>query len=329
MAAAFSEPLLDTNANRFVLFPIQWQSIWALYKKAESAFWTAEEVDLAADRSDFDTKLTANERFFIEHVLAFFAASDGIVCENLAARFASEVQIPEARCFYGFQIAIENIHNEVYSLLIDTYISDPTRKAELFHAAEGIPCIKRKADWAIKWIQSDRPFRERIIAFAVVEGVFFSGAFCAIFWLKKRGLLPGLTFSNEMISRDEGLHCEFACHLYKDVLVQKCDEALVHEIFAEAVAIEREFVETSLPVELLGMNSKLMKQYVEFVADFWIERLGHTKLFGSTNPFEWMSLISVDRKTNFFEERNSSYAIAGVGADADHDASAFRIDDDF
>lgn len=322
-----SEPLLDENPHRFVIFPIQHKSIWDYYKKAESAFWTAEEIDLEKDRRDWETKLNDNERKFIEHVLAFFAASDGIVSENLASRFASEVQLPEARFFYGFQIAIENIHNEVYSLLIDTYIQDAERKLELFHAAKSMPCISKKTEWALKWLESERPFRDRLVAFAVFEGIFFSGAFCAIFWLKKRNLMPGLTFSNELISRDEGLHCDFACFLHKDILVTKCEPSTIYAIVREAVEIEREFISSALPVELLGMNSGMMIEYIEFVADRLLTQLGVDPIYMSKNPFPWMQLISLDQKTNFFEERVSAYALSGVGVAAED--STFRLDEDF
>lgn len=309
---ATDEILLAENPSRFVLFPIQVKSIWDFYKRAEASFWTAEEVDLSDDMRDFEDKLNDNERHFIEHVLAFFAASDGIVCENLASRFSSEVQLPEARCFYGFQIAIENIHNEMYSLLIDTYLKDPEKKKHLFNAVETMPCIGRKAEWALRWLQSDRPFRERLVAFAVVEGIFFSGAFCAIFWLKKRGLMPGLTFSNELISRDEGLHCDFACHLHKDILHEKCSQDTIHEIVKDAVSIEHEFITEALPVELLGMNSSLMTEYIKFVADRLCRELGVEEIYGAKCPFSWMDLISIEQKTNFFESRNSSYALASV-----------------
>ncbi len=284
-----------------------------MYKKAEASFWTAEEIDLSHDRTDWE-KMTANERHFISHILAFFAASDGIVNENLAMRFSNEVQIPEARCFYGFQIAIENIHAETYSLLIDTYIKNAKEKEHLFNAIETVPCVKKKADWALKWIDSTDSFAARLIAFAAVEGIFFSGSFCSIFWLKKRGLMPGLTFSNELISRDEGLHCDFACLLYS-MLQNKLPEMTVKKIIQDAVEIEKEFVTDALPVDLIGMNSKMMAQYIEFVADRLITTLGYSKIYGTVNPFDWMELISLQGKTNFFEKRVGDYQKSGVMAD--------------
>lgn len=306
------EPLLTPNPNRFVLFPIQYPEVWAMYKKAEASFWTAEEVDLSQDCGHFD-KLTANERHFLTHVLAFFAASDGIVNENLGLNFSNEVQIPEARCFYGFQIAIENIHSEVYSLLIDTYVKDQVEKSRLLRAVETIPCVREKAQWALKWTDAKRAsFAERLVAFAAVEGIFFSGSFCAIFWLKKRGLMPGLTFSNELISRDEGMHCDFACLLY-NMLEHKLPTERVAEIVRGAVDGEKLFVTQSLPVELIGMNSRLMSRYIEFVADRLLVALGCDKLYHTPNPFEWMVLISLQGKTNFFEKRVGEYAISGVG----------------
>jgi ribonucleoside-diphosphate reductase beta chain len=270
------ELLLKENRDRFVLFPIQHSEIWNMYKQAEASFWTAEEIDLSADLADW-AKLEDNERHFVKHVLAFFAASDGIVNENLAERFLSEVQLPEARCFYGFQIAIENIHSETYSLLIDTYIKDPQEKDMLFHALDTVACVGKKAEWAMKWIGSDASFAERLVAFAAVEGIFFSGSFCSIFWLKKRGLMPGLTFSNELISRDEGLHCDFACLLYS-MLDNKMEEWRIREIITEAVGIEKEFVVDALPVSLIGMNASLMTQYIEFVADRLLVALGYRRL---------------------------------------------------
>jgi ribonucleoside-diphosphate reductase beta chain len=319
------ELLLQENKDRFVLFPIQHDAIWKMYKQAEASFWTAEEIDLAPDLADW-VKLEDNERHFIKHVLAFFAASDGIVNENLAERFLSEVQLPEARCFYGFQIAIENIHSETYSLLIDTYIRDPKEKDMLFHALDTVPCVSRKAQWAMKWIGSDASFAERLIAFAAVEGIFFSGSFCSIFWLKKRGLMPGLTFSNELISRDEGLHCDFACLLY-GMLTNKMEEWRVREIITEAVAIEKEFVMDALPVSLIGMNAALMTQYIEFVADRLLVALGYSKAYGTANPFDWMDLISLQGKTNFFEKRVAEYQKAGVmSKKEDH---VFKLDEDF
>ncbi|MBX9766279.1 MAG: ribonucleotide-diphosphate reductase subunit beta, partial [Bdellovibrionales bacterium] len=294
------DTILSPNKGRFVLFPIQYDSTWQFYKKAEASFWTAEEIDLSHDTVDWQ-KLNANERHFISHILAFFAGSDGIVNENLAMRFMNDVQIPEARCFYGFQIAIENIHAETYSLLIDTYIKDPAERARLFNAIETVPCVKKKADWAMKWIESTDSFAERLIAFAAVEGIFFSGSFCSIFWLKKRGLMPGLTFSNELISRDEGLHCDFACHLY-GLLENKPSEERVKQIISDAVEIEKEFITSSLPVDLIGMNSKLMSQYIEFVADRLLVALGYSKVFNAKNPCDGRELISLQGQTHFFEK---------------------------
>lgn len=304
------EPLLVEDPLRFVLFPIKHSDIWEMYKRHEASFWTAEEIDLSQDQKDWEN-LNDGERHFISHILAFFAASDGIVNENLAINFLSEVQYAEAKCFYGFQIAMENIHSETYSLLIDSYIKDPKEKDYLLRAMETVPCVQKKAEWALKWINSEN-FTERIIAFAAVEGIFFSGSFCSIFWLKKRGLMPGLSFSNELISRDEGLHCEFACLLYTDHIVNKLPEARVMEIILDAVEIEKEFITDALPVSLIGMNAELMKQYIEFVADFWLERLGCPKHFGSSNPFDFMELISLPGKTNFFEKRVGDYQKAGV-----------------
>jgi ribonucleoside-diphosphate reductase beta chain len=304
------EPLLVEDPLRFVLFPIKHSDIWEMYKRHEASFWTAEEIDLSQDQKDWDN-LNDGERHFISHILAFFAASDGIVNENLAINFLSEVQYAEAKCFYGFQIAMENIHSETYSLLIDSYIKDSKEKDHLLRAMETVPCVQKKAEWALKWINSEN-FTERIIAFAAVEGIFFSGSFCSIFWLKKRGLMPGLSFSNELISRDEGLHCEFACLLYTQHIVNKLPESRVKEIILDAVAIEKEFISEALPVSLIGMNADLMKQYIEFVADFWLERLGCSKHFGSANPFDFMELISLPGKTNFFEKRVGDYQKAGV-----------------
>ena len=278
-----NEPMLKANPNRFVIFPIQHPQLWEMYKKAEASFWTAEEVDLAHDLVDYE-KLSRDEQFFIKHVLAFFAASDGIVNENLVERFCAEVQIPEARFFYGFQIAIENIHSETYSLLIDTYVKDKAEKALLFNALETVPCVQKKANWALRWITEASRFAERLVAFAVVEGIFFSGSFCAIFWLKKRGLMPGLTFSNELISRDEGMHCDFACMLYS-MLENKLTDAELHAIVGEAVVHEKEFVCEALSVDLIGMNSRLMSDYIEFCADRLLVALGAPKLYNATNPF--------------------------------------------
>lgn len=319
------EPLLQENKDRFVLFPIKEPEIWNMYKKAEASFWTAEEIDLSADLADWD-KLSDNERHFIKHILAFFAASDGIVNENLAERFLSEVQAPEARCFYGFQIAIENIHSETYSLLIDTYIKDAVEKDHLFNALETVPCVKKKADWAMRWIGSESTFAERLVGFAAVEGIFFSGSFCSIFWLKKRGLMPGLTFSNELISRDEGLHCDFACLLYS-MLETKMEEHVIRGIITDAVSIEKEFILEALPVSLIGMNANLMSQYIEFVADRLLVALGYSKAYGTANPFPWMDLISLQGKTNFFEKRVAEYQKAGVMSKKED--QVFSLDEDF
>jgi len=306
------EPLLMDNADRYVLFPIQYHDIWRKYKEAEACFWTVEEVDLSQDKEDWEQKLNDDERYFIKHILAFFAASDGIVLENLACRFMGDCKVAEVRCFYGFQIAIENIHSEMYSLLIDTYIKDNTDKMKLFRAIDTIPAIQKKAMWAIKWIESASCFAERLVAFAAIEGIFFSGSFCAVFWLKKRGLMPGLTFSNELISRDEGLHCDFACLLYNNYLKTKLSQARIEEIIMSAVEMEKEFITESLPVRLIGMNSELMKQYIEFVADRLVLALGHTKMYEAKNPFDFMEMISLQGKTNFFEKRVGDYQKAGL-----------------
>ena len=318
------EPLLKENPNRFVLFPIQHDNVWQMYKKAEASFWTAEEIDLSQDLKDWEN-LNDGERHFISHVLAFFAASDGIVNENLAVNFMNEVQIPEARCFYGFQIMMENIHSETYSLLIDTYVKKQSEKDRLFNALETVPAVGKKGEWALKWIESES-FAERLVAFAAVEGIFFSGSFCSIFWMKKRGLMPGLTFSNELISRDEGLHCDFACLLYS-MLNNKLSEERVHEIIKDAVVIEQEFVTDALPVDLIGMNSKLMNQYIEFVADRLLGELGCKKVYNSTNPFDFMEMISLQGKTNFFEKRVGEYQKAGVLGGSDK--NVFSLDEDF
>jgi ribonucleotide reductase beta subunit family protein with ferritin-like domain len=320
------EPLLSENPQRYVLFPIQNEAIWNMYKKAVASFWTVEEVDLQADLVDWRDKLTDNERLFISNVLAFFAASDGIVNENLVARFCVEVQQPEARCFYGFQTAIENIHSEMYSLLIDTYVTDRQVKQRLFEAMHGMPCVKHKADWAIKWLKSDASFAQRLIAFAAIEGIFFSASFCAIFWLKKRGLMPGLTFSNELISRDEGLHTDFACLLYSQ-LQAKLEPDLVQCIIEDAVSVELNFVCDSLPVSLIGMNSDMMSEYVKFCADRLLVALNVDKRFHAKNPFDWMDMISLQGKTNFFEKRVGEYSKAGVGVQSAD--QTFRLDADF
>lgn len=301
------EPILKENKKRFVLFPIKYHEIWQMYKKAEASFWTAEEIDLGKDLHDWNYKLNSNEQFFISRVLAFFAASDGIVNENLVQNFSTQVQIPEAKCFYGFQIMMENVHSETYSLLIDTYILDPEQAEFLFNAIDTIPCIKEKADWALRWIEDeDALFAERLVAFAAVEGIFFSGSFASIFWLKKRGLMPGLTFSNELICRDEGLHTDFACLLYSH-LENKPDAEIVDRIITEAVEIEKRYFDEALSVSLLGMNASLMNQYVEFVADRLLISLGRKKIYNVTNPFDFMENISLAGKTNFFEKRVSDY----------------------
>ncbi|KAM9315732.1 ribonucleoside-diphosphate reductase subunit M2 isoform 2-T2 [Gastrophryne carolinensis] len=320
------EPLLRENPHRFVIFPIQYHDIWQMYKKAEASFWTAEEVDLSKDLLHWES-LKEEERWFISHVLAFFAASDGIVNENLVERFSQEVQVTEARCFYGFQIAMENIHSEMYSLLIDTYIKDPKEREFLFNAIETLPCVKRKAEWALRWIScKNSTYGERVVAFAAVEGIFFSGSFAAIFWLKKRGLMPGLTFSNELISRDEGLHTDFACLMFKH-LVNKPSEERVQELIIDAVRIEQEFLTDALPVKLIGMNGDLMKQYIEFVADRLLLELGFSKLFRVENPFDFMENISLEGKTNFFEKRVGEYQKMGVMSKAAD--NTFTLDADF
>jgi ribonucleoside-diphosphate reductase beta chain len=312
MFAAMEEPILKPNPNRFVVFPIQHQDIWEYYKKAEASFWTAEEVDLSDDLTHYNN-LTEGEKHFVNNVLAFFAASDGIVNENLAENFVNEVQYPEAKFFYGFQIAMENIHSETYSLLIDTYVKNPDEQKKYFNAIETIPCVKEKATWALKWIESES-FAERLIAFAAVEGIFFSGSFCSIFWLKKRGLMPGFSFSNELISRDEGLHCDFACHLHNHHVVNKVPEERIQEIISSALDIEKEFITNSLPVDLIGMNCDLMKQYLEFVADRLLLDLKCGKVYNSENPFDFMQNIALQNKTNFFEKRVAEYAKANVGS---------------
>ena len=320
------EPILKENPKRFVLFPIQHADIWEMYKKQEASIWTAEELDLSPDLIDWENKLNDDEKFFIKHVLAFFAASDGIVNENLAENFLSEVQYTEAKFFYGFQIMMENIHSETYSLLIDTYIKDSKEKDYLFNAIETFEPVKKKADWAMRWIENGS-YAERLIAFAAVEGIFFSGSFCSIFWLKKRGLMPGLTFSNELISRDEGLHCDFACMLYNNHLVNQLEKENVQEIIADAVEIEKEFVTESLPVRLIGMNSDLMSQYIEFVADRLLVELGSNKIYNTSNPFDFMDMINLQGKTNFFEKRVGEYQKAGVLNSNDN--NNFSLDADF
>lgn len=322
------EPILQESgdSDRFVLFPIQHNDIWAMYKDQQASIWTAEEIDLSADIADWENKLNDNERYFIKHILAFFAASDGIVNENLAENFLSEVQYTEAKFFYGFQVMMENVHSETYSLLIDTLIKDKTEKDYLFKAIENIPCVAKKAEWALRWIDNGS-YAERLIAFAAVEGIFFSGSFCSIFWLKKRGLMPGLTFSNELISRDEGMHCDFACLLYTEHLVNKIDPAVVRDIIRDAVEIEKEFICDALPVKLIGMNSDSMSQYIEFCADRLLLELGNEKIFNTENPFEFMELISLQGKTNFFEKRVGEYQKAGVTTSGEN--QAFSLDEDF
>jgi ribonucleoside-diphosphate reductase beta chain len=318
------EVLLQENKERFVLLPIKYPEIWKMYKKHEASFWTAEEIDLSPDLKDWE-RINSDEQHFIKHVLAFFAASDGIVNENLAVNFMKEVQLPEARCFYGFQIMIENIHSETYSLLIDTYIKDPQEKNRLFNAIDTVPCVQKKAQWALKWINNGS-FAERLVAFAAVEGLFFSGSFCSIFWLKKRGLMPGLSFSNELISRDEGLHCDFACLLY-GMLDEKLTQERVYEIIRDAVVNEHDFVTDALPVSLIGMNAKLMCQYIEFVADRLLVALGYPKIYNATNPFDFMETISLQGKTNFFEKRVAEYQKAGVMNTKEQ--QEFKLDEDF
>ncbi len=323
------EPILQENKDRFVIFPIQHHDLWEWYKKQQACIWTAEEIDLQEDLSDWNNRLNDDEKYFIKHILAFFAASDGIVNENLAENFVNEVQYSEAKFFYGFQIMMENIHSETYSLLIDTYVKDEQEKSILFNAIENFPAIKKKADWALRWIESPS-FAERLIAFAAVEGIFFSGSFCSIFWLKKRGLMPGLTFSNELISRDEGMHCDYAVHLHKNHIVNKVSKARITEIIVDALNIEREFITESLPASLIGMNSKLMTQYLEFVSDRLLVELECEKVYNSSNPFDFMDMISLQGKTNFFEKRVSEYQKAGVlNKDKDEDAQKISFDADF
>jgi ribonucleoside-diphosphate reductase beta chain len=325
-AALVTEPILQPNDNRFVIFPIQHDDLWEWYKKQQACIWTAEEVDLSEDVLDWNNKLSEDERYFIKHILAFFAASDGIVNENLAENFVNEVQYSEAKFFYGFQIMMENVHSETYSLLIDTYVKNEAEKDQLFRAIEVFPAIKKKAEWALKWIESDS-FAERLIAFAAVEGIFFSGAFCSIFWLKKRGLLPGLAFSNELISRDEGMHCDFACLLYNDHVVNKLTKQTIEDIIRDAVEIEKEFVTDALPVSLIGMNAVLMQQYIEFVADRLLAELGNDKIYNASNPFDFMEMISLQGKTNFFEKRVAEYQKSGVANGTE--GQVFKLDEDF
>jgi len=324
MSKTSQELLLAPDDNRFVMFPIKCDDIWKMYKKQMDCFWRAEEIDLSKDLNNWDT-LNADEKYFISLILAFFAASDGIVLENLASRFMNDVQLAEARAFYGFQIMMENVHSETYSLLIETYIKDKEEKSKLFNAISNYPCIKKKSDWAQKWIHDNRSsFATRLVAFACVEGIFFSGAFCSIYWLKKRGLMPGLTFSNELISRDEALHCEFAVLLYSK-LQKKIDKGRIHEIIKEAVEIETGFICHALPCKLIGMNSDLMIQYIKFVADRLVVQLGYKKIYNVTNPFPWMELISLESKANFFEKRVSEYALATKRKEED----IFELKEDF
>jgi ribonucleoside-diphosphate reductase beta chain len=318
-----TEHILQENKDRFVMFPLKYHDIWDMYKNQQHSFWTAEEIDLAQDLTDWNEKLNDNEKHFIKMILAFFAASDGIVNENLAENFLKEVQYPEAKSFYGFQIMMENIHSETYSLLIDTYIKDSDEKDRLFHAIDNYESIKKKADWALKWIDSDS-FAERLIAFAAVEGIFFSGSFCSIFWLKKRGLMPGLAFSNELISRDEGLHCQFACLLHNKHIQNKVTPERIKEIICSAVDIERTFITESLPVSLIGMNDKLMQQYIEYVADFWLVELGCQKVYNSENPFDFMEMLSLQNKSNFFEKRVAEYQKT-----SDKEIDFDKLDEDF
>ena len=330
LTAIAEEAILVEDPHRFVLFPIKHHDIWQFYKNHVASFWTAEEIDLSADQKDWEG-LTDGERHFVSHVLAFFAASDGIVNENLAVNFLSEVQYAEAKCFYGFQIAMENIHSETYSLLIDSYIKDPVEKDKMLKAIDTIPCVRRKADWAMRWI-ANGTFAERLIAFAAVEGIFFSGSFCSIFWLKKRGLMPGLSFSNELISRDEGLHRDFACLLYTNHVENKLPEETVYDLIRDAVLIEQDFVTDALPVSLIGMNAVLMNQYIEFVADHLLVSLGLKKIYNVENPFDFMETISLQGKTNFFEKRVGEYQKAGVKNSSNAESKEmhlFAMDNDF
>ncbi len=327
--ANMEDPILTETPGRFCMFPVRYDGLFKMYKKAVASFWTPEEVDLAFDAEHWNNRLTEDERHFITYVLAFFAASDGIVMENLAARFLKDVCAPEARAFYAFQMAIEAIHAETYSLLLDTYIKDPAHKAHLFNAVETLPAVKKKADWAVRWIENADSFCERLVAFAAVEGIFFSGSFCAIFWLKKRGLMPGLTFSNELISRDEGMHTDFACMLY-GLLQTKLASKRVIDIVTQAVAIEKEFVCEALPVAVIGMNAEDMSEYIEFVADRLLQALSCAKHYGANNPFPFMEQIGMEGKTNFFERRVGEYAKAGVvdGANCKPKLT-FSLDEDF
>jgi ribonucleoside-diphosphate reductase beta chain len=332
LSSEFIEPMLRENLDRFVLFPIEHSDIWEMYKQEQACFWTAEEIDLAPDLDDWDNKLNDDERHFLKHVLAFFAASDGIVNENLVMNFSNEVQWPEARAFYGFQIMMENVHAETYSLLIDTYIKDTAEKTHLFKALETVPSVATKGNWAMRWLSRKRGnFAERLVAFAAIEGIFFSGSFCALFWLKKRGIMPGMTFSNELISRDEGLHCDFACLLHNK-LVRGAGEKKIRQIISEAVAIEKEFIVEALPVSLIGMNCDLMAIYIEFVADRLLVAFGCAKMYDAENPFPWMEMISMQGKTNFFEKRVGEYQKAGVlnaGSNLGSVQTTFSMEEDF
>jgi len=332
LSSEFIEPMLRENLDRFVLFPIEHSDIWEMYKQEQACFWTAEEIDLAPDLDDWDNKLNDDERHFLKHVLAFFAASDGIVNENLVMNFSNEVQWPEARAFYGFQIMMENVHAETYSLLIDTYIKDKAEKTHLFKALETVPSVATKGNWAMRWLSRKRGnFAERLVAFAAIEGIFFSGSFCALFWLKKRGIMPGMTFSNELISRDEGLHCDFACLLHNK-LVRGAGEKKIRQIISEAVAIEKEFIVEALPVSLIGMNCDLMAIYIEFVADRLLVAFGCAKMYDAENPFPWMEMISMQGKTNFFEKRVGEYQKAGVlnaGSNLGSVQTTFSMEEDF
>ena len=320
-----NEILLQENSSRFVLFPIKYDNIYQLYKKAEGSFWTVSEIDLAKDLNDWE-KLNKNEQYFIKNIIGFFAGSDGIIMENLATRFLKEIQIPEARAFYSYQIFNESIHSETYSLLIDTYIKDSEEKEQIFNSIQNIPCVAKKAAWAYKWIENKEvSFATRLLGFAIVEGIFFSGSFCAIYWIKKRGLMPGLTFSNELISKDEGMHCEFACLLYS-MIQNKLNKKLVKQIFMEAVEIEKEFITHSIPCEMIGMNAGLMKQYIEFVSDRLLLQLGYEKIWNSENPFDFMELISLRPKANFFELRVGEYAKSKISAE---NTTNFELSNDF
>ena len=323
----FVEPICRDDPSRFVLFPIQNPDLWDMYKRHEASFWTAEEIDLSQDLEDW-AQLKDGERHFISMVLAFFACSDGIVMENLMHNFQQEVSLPEARCFYGFQIAMESVHQETYSLLLDTYVKDQQEKNRLLAGYSGVPCVKRKADWALRWMDRSRPFGERLVAFACVEGIFFSGSFCAIFWLKKRGLMPGLCFSNELISRDEGLHCDFACLLH-NMLERPASADSVRRIIKEAVEVEKSFICDALPVSLIGMNASLMSEYIEFVADRVCRSLGVPEMYGTRNPFDWMEMISLSGKTNFFEKRVSEYKRCSVNSSQQGGSDSFNIEGAF